>query len=158
MKTISGIILMIVMLLTSGTVTSQDLYSAVAEGDLVAVKEILAENPEMLNLKNENEFTPINLACESGQAGVVDYLLKQGADPYIGDRENSMPLHLAAISGSIESIDLLLDHGVDINIVDENDMTPLLINLSKASYTFVLFISVSELFLPCMKSCIPSIL
>jgi len=132
MKTISGIILMIVMLLTSGTVTSQDLYSAVAEGDLVAVKEILAENPEMLNLKNENEFTPINLACESGQAGVVDYLLKQGADPYIGDRENSMPLHLAAISGSIESIDLLLDHGVDINIVDENDMTPLLFAFSRA--------------------------
>lgn len=111
--------------------SAQDIYEAVVNGDLVMVKEILAENPDLLNEKNADDLTPLNLACERGQAGIVDLLLKQGADPYLGDRENSQPIHLAAISGSIECMDLLLAHDVDIDIEDENGMTALLFALSR---------------------------
>ncbi|MCK5337159.1 MAG: hypothetical protein KAJ50_00055, partial [Bacteroidales bacterium] len=63
----------------TGNIFSQDIYEAVANGDLVMVKEILVENPELLNAKNAGELTPLNLACERGQAGITDFLLKQGA-------------------------------------------------------------------------------
>ncbi len=115
----------------TGNIFSQDIYEAVANGDLVMVKEILVENPELLNAKNAGELTPLNLACERGQAGIVDFLLNQGADPYLGDRENSQPIHLAAISGSIECMDLLLGRGVDIDLQDDFGMTPLLFALSR---------------------------
>ncbi|MEN8225662.1 MAG: ankyrin repeat domain-containing protein [Bacteroidota bacterium] len=131
MKTISGIIFMVVMLALSVTMSSQDLYQAVADGDLVLVKELLTKNPDLLNAKNADAFTPLNMACERGQAGATEKLLALGADPYIGDNENSMPIHLAAISGNVECIDLLLNHGVDINIQDDNGMTPLLFALSR---------------------------
>lgn len=132
MKTLSGIVVLILfMLVSAGTASSQDIYEAVANGDLLQVKEILLENPDLLNVKNDGELTPLNLACESGQAGIVEFLLKHGADPYIGDAENSMPIHLAAISGSIESLDLLLDHDIDIDIEDDNGMTALLFALSR---------------------------
>lgn len=113
------------------SVSAQDIYEAVTNGDLVMVKEILAENSDLLNEKNSNDLTPLNLACERGQAGIVDFLLNQGADPYLGDRENSQPIHLASISGSIECMDLLLDKGVDINLQDDFGMTPLLFALSR---------------------------
>ena len=131
MKKLSGFILILISLSFALTLHAQDINQAITDGDLVLVKEILTTTPELLNEKNADALTPLNLACERGQAGIVDLLLKQGADPYIGDNENSMPLHLAAVSGSIESIDLLLDFGVDIDLQDENDMTPLLFALSR---------------------------
>jgi len=141
MKTMSKLcVLACLFMLFIGSASSQDIYQAVADGDLVLVKEILATNPELLNEKNADEMTPLNLACERGQAGVVDLLLKKGADPYLGDLENSMPIHLAAISGSIESFDLLLDHGVDIDIEDDNGMTALLFAGSRRQITIAEYI------------------
>ena len=131
MKTLKNIMICLLLIPSTCLMQAQDLNEAVASGDLVLVKKLLEGDPSLLNQKNADAFTPLNLACERGQAGVADYLIKQGADPYIGDRENSMPLHLAAISGSIECIELLLDKGVDINLVDDNGMTPLLFALSR---------------------------
>lgn len=132
MKTMSRLsVLMFLFLICLGSVSSQDLYEAVANGDLVLVKDLLTKNPELLNEKNDDELTPLNLACERGQAGVTDFLLKQGADPYLGDRENSQPIHLAAVCGSIECMDLLLDHGIDIDLQDDFGMTPLLFAASR---------------------------
>jgi len=134
MKILSGLLIMMMLLAGAGTLNSQDLYQAVSDGDLLLVKQLLEKSPEMLNEKNADALTPLNLACERGQAGIVDFFLKKGADPYLGDNENSMPIHLAAISGSLESIDLLLKHGVDINIQDDNGMSALLFALSRRSW------------------------
>ena len=136
MKTIRGniVLFFVLILMAVNHAGAQDIYLAVANGDMLQVKEILEENPDLLNARNENELTPLNLACERGQAGIVDFLLKNGADPYLGDRENSMPIHLAAVSGSLEAIDLLLDQGVDIDIQDENGMTPLLFAISRRNW------------------------
>lgn len=122
--------LIILMIISSG-LSAQDINDAIINGDLTQVKEILAEKPELLNQKNADELTPINLACERGQAGIVDFLLEMGADANIGDRENSQPIHLAATSGSIESLDLLFAHGVDIDTRDDFGMTPLLFAMSR---------------------------
>jgi len=54
-----------------------------------------------------------------------------GADPTIGDNENSQPIHLAAVSGSIPILDMLLEKNVDIETKDINQMTPMLFAVSR---------------------------
>lgn len=114
--------------------SAQELDQAIRDGDMLLVKELLAADPGLLDKKNDDALTPLNLACEQGQAGIVDLLLEAGADPYIGDNENSMPLHLAAISGSLEALDRLLDEGVGIDIQDDNGMTALLFAISRRTW------------------------
>ncbi len=110
---------------------SQDIYTAVAEGNVDLTRQLLEKEPGLLNLRNTDLLTPLNLAAERGQSEVAALLLSLGADPTIGDRENSQPVHLAAISGSIPVMDMLLEKGVDIDTKDMNLMTPLLFAASR---------------------------
>jgi cytohesin len=112
-------------------VLSQDIYSAVAEGNVELTRQYLEEGPGLLNQRNSDLFTPLNLAAERGQTEVAALLLGMGADPTIGDRENSQPIHLAAISGSVPILDLILGKGIDIDTRDINLMTPLLFAASR---------------------------
>lgn len=110
---------------------SQDIYTAVSDGNVEMVRQSLEKDPGLLNLKNKDLLTPLNLAADRGQFEVAALLLKMGADPSVGDNENSQPIHLAAISGSIPIVDLLLGKGVDIDTRDFNQMTPLLFATSR---------------------------
>lgn len=125
------IVLVIVFMITGMSLFSQDIYQAVRDGNTQLVEKFLDKNPELLNAKNEDGLTPLNLAAEKGQLEVTKLLLKKGADPLIGDNENSVPIHLAAISGSIPIADLLLNNGVDIDTKDDNGLTALHFALSR---------------------------
>lgn len=120
------LVLVILSILASMfTARSQDIYDAIEQDDAESVKLIIAEHAELLNQRNEVFKTPLNFAAELGKAGMARILLDLGADPYIGDRENSMPIHMAAISGNVETVDLFLDNGMDVDTRDLNEMTPL---------------------------------
>ena len=125
------IILLICLSIATTVLFGQDIDQAITEGNVTLVKELIAKDATLLNAKNQAALTPLNLAAEHGQVEVVALLLQLGADPYIGDNENSMPMHLAAISGSIEIVEMLRDKGVDIDIPDDNGMTALLFAMSR---------------------------
>jgi ankyrin repeat protein len=63
-------------------------------------------------------FTPLLMASERGYAGVIDVLLKAGADPKIATSSGTTPLMFAAASGQTEAVRLLLDKGVDVNAAE----------------------------------------
>jgi ankyrin repeat protein len=116
---------------------SQDIFSAVAEGNVELTRSLLEKDPGLLNLRNQDLLTPLNLAAERSQVEVAALLINMGADPAIGDRENSQPIHLASISGSIPILDLLLEKGVDIETKDINLMTPLLFAASRGQVEMI---------------------
>jgi ankyrin repeat protein/L-ascorbate metabolism protein UlaG (beta-lactamase superfamily) len=128
---LSMIMALTMILMASLPANSQDIYSAVAGGDVQKTREYLEKDPDLLNRRNADLLTPLNLAAERGQTEVAEFLLEMGADPLAGDNENSQPIHLAAVNGHIPVLDLLLDHGVDINARDDNQMTPLLFAVSR---------------------------
>jgi len=99
------IILSLCLFFAVTAIFAQDVYQAVTEGNVKLVKELIAKDPGLLDAKNQDALTPLNLAAEQGQLEVAAVLLELGADPYLGDNENSMPIHLAAISGSIRIVD-----------------------------------------------------
>lgn len=132
--TIRFIVLAIVLTVAGTSVYSQDIYQAVEEGNTHLVEKYLQKSPELLNQKNADALTPLNLAARDGQLAVAELLLEKGADPLLGDNENSGPIHLAAINGSIPMIDLLVKHGVSMDVQDDNGLTALHFALSRRQF------------------------
>jgi ankyrin repeat protein/L-ascorbate metabolism protein UlaG (beta-lactamase superfamily) len=132
MKTTMRFIVLAIALTIAGTsVFSQDIYEAVKAGNTEKVAKYLQKDPGLLNSKNPDALTPLNLAAQDGQIEVAQFLLKKGADAELGDNENSGPIHLAAIGGHKGVVDLLLKHGVSIDSRDDNGLTPLHFALSR---------------------------
>ena len=120
-----------------------------AHHDLPRVKELLAEQPELLNENAEWIETPLQAAAHVGNREIADYLLGQGAPldictaamfgnadavhEFLADNpeeaqatgsHNIPVLYFAAISGSIEVAEILHHAGSPVN-VEEGVMSPL---------------------------------
>src|SRR5579871_6453429 len=65
------------------------------------------------NVKAANRYgvNSLFLACQNGNAYLVEQLLKAGADPNAGATENETALMTAARAGALDAAKILLDHG-----------------------------------------------
>jgi ankyrin repeat protein len=104
-----------------------DLFAAAALGRGGIVETSLAENPDGVNQRSFDGWTPLHLASFFGHPDVVEILLVRGAD--INARSaNSMtntPLHAAVAGGRVEAALALIDAGAEVNAADGGGHTPL---------------------------------
>jgi acyl-homoserine-lactone acylase len=105
--------------------TSEEIYKAAAEGDLVKVKELVERDPELVKAKNEDNETPLHGAAAAGHPKIVEYLLVKGADIDARNVDNQNPLLHAAYSGKAQVLQLLLDKGADFEQPDRYGRTVL---------------------------------
>ena len=61
------------------SVSDVELCNIAYEGKLSLVKKTVQENEGLVRQKDKNQRTALHWACSSGQHGVVDFLLNQGA-------------------------------------------------------------------------------
>jgi len=124
-----------------------DLFTAIRSGDLERVRSLLAQDPALVNQRNERGHTPVLIAQYHHKRDVVQELLAHGpeldvfdaccvgrtarvaelldADPVLLDAYNSdgfFPLGLAAFFGHPETVRLLLTRGADLTAVARNPM------------------------------------
>ncbi|XP_059494436.1 DNA-binding protein RFXANK isoform X2 [Stegostoma tigrinum] len=102
------------------------IHQLAAQGDLAQLMSNLQQGSSLLNIADEQGFTPLMWAAAFGEMAVVRFLLQMGADPHTLAKERESTLSLASIQGYTDIVQLLLDHGVDVNIYDWNGGTPLL--------------------------------
>jgi ankyrin repeat protein len=120
----------------SGTMTTLEMVKQLADhGANLNVRMTRKVNTLLTNL-NTRGATAFMMAARTGDAELMRYLAKLGADPNIGNEDNSTPLMAAAGLGtkapgedpgteeeSIEAIQVALDLGGNINAIDSKGET-----------------------------------
>ncbi len=90
-----------------------DIHIAARDQDLKKLKQIIAKNPEKVNLPIESlGATTLMIACASGNETAVKVLVSKGADLNCADNDGNTAFTLAA-STPIKKY--LLEHGADEN-------------------------------------------
>jgi len=121
-----------------------DLGMACATGNLARVRELLDQDPSLVNkVSDYNGYytgcgAPIKNAAASGHIEIVRLLLERGADPNLpeeGIAPDGHALHSAVVRGHIEIVRLLLKHGAHPNVEVESSADTLSAALASAGYS-----------------------
>lgn len=78
-----------------------------------------------INSKDGLGYTPLHYACWFDQAGIIDTLIKNGANVNATNGAGLTPLHTAAVFGHNRCVARLLIYDADPSIADEDGHTPL---------------------------------
>jgi ankyrin repeat protein len=91
---------------------------------------ILAANPSIVDVRETNGNTLLNLVTAFGNLIVLRELLSVGADPNIANDRGWTPLHQAVVKNSVPMIDALVDAGASATVSAHGDGgTPLAVAL-----------------------------
>lgn len=104
-----------------------NIFEAAAAGRLDRVRELLDQDPDLIDAIAPDGFQPLGLACFFGHEEVVAFLLERGAavDSPSHNPMKVMPLHSAVAARSLEITRMLLERGAPVNAVQADNFTPL---------------------------------
>jgi len=105
------------------------LMLCVLNNDLENASSYISE----INAKNSEEWTALHIACRNSKTfsseEMVDFLLKNGADPNAKNNNDCTPLHWASFysntGSSLATVEALLRNGADPNAKACDNYTPL---------------------------------
>ncbi|WP_100637936.1 ankyrin repeat domain-containing protein [Marinobacter salexigens] len=104
--------------------SGSDLYRAAAEGDFDAVSKLTTSGAPLNTLTGNG--TPLMAAVRAKADRVVWYLLSQGANPDLAERDQVTPLIVASGQGDRRLTRLLLSAGAKVNAEDLQGYTPVM--------------------------------
>lgn len=102
-----------------------NIFDAVAHGTVEDVRHLLEEKGADVNIKDENDYTPLHVAAQKGKLEIAKELLSHKANANARDIENLTPLHIAVGNRNVEVAKVLISARSDVNAQDKNGMTPL---------------------------------
>jgi ankyrin repeat protein len=130
---------------------ARSMHELVTEGNLQAMQEAFARDPESVNQLNESGLPPLYTAALYRNQEAVEFLLEHGAEvdifacAYLGKatdaknllkqspdmaraaaRNGMTALHYAARAGHFDVVDVLLRYHADVNARDDRDATALM--------------------------------
>ena len=94
-------------------------------GIIKAVREIVQEWPDIVNVSDFKQQTPLMLAAHNKDYETVEVLLKANADTDLRDFTGRTALHSSAASRCLKSASLLLEFGCDGKVVNVDGSTAL---------------------------------
>lgn len=103
-----------------------DIHDAIQAGNLETVKQLLAQNPDLIENTDEGGMTPLLTAASEGKLDILKYLIANKADLSAVNDRRSTALHLAAFGGHPKVAEYLLTLDVDINAKNAGGFTPLI--------------------------------
>lgn len=105
--------------------SQESIFTIARSGNVEQVKELLKTQPNCINQKNVDGYTPLILACYRSNNEVAAFLIENGALI----NENSpmgTALMAAIVKGNNEIVRLLLQNNADVNVTDNQGITPLI--------------------------------
>src|SRR5690348_1207832 len=82
-------------------------------GKTTLLRNLIESNPELLEIRNDQQQTALYLATKNQKYDTVHFLLEIGADVNIQEYEKWTPLHRAAYDDNIELVELLMKKGAN---------------------------------------------
>jgi len=97
------------------------------EADRNRIAALLLEYGARVDATINHGDTPLHCAVATDNVGLVQLLLKNGADPNIQQAQGMTPLHFAFSAGKdrMQVVRLLLSHSADSSVTDEYGRTPM---------------------------------
>ena len=85
-----------------------------------------------INAPMNGKYTPLMMACRSQHVRLVNFLLQQGANVHLKDKDGKTALHFACQSlswkpASCDLLNCLTENGADINALRKDNVTPLMV-------------------------------
>nr|WP_315026186.1 ankyrin repeat domain-containing protein [uncultured Chryseobacterium sp.] len=103
---------------------TKSIFDIARSGSVDEVKELMKQNPEVINQVNENGFSPLILACYRGNVEVAKFLIDHVKDVNYKSKEGTALAGLA-VKYNRELAESLLKKNADPNIADTTGYTPL---------------------------------
>ena len=94
-------------------------------GEIIAMVDLLLKQGVDVDVRNENEATPLHVAARYDNLVLVVHLVAKGADLEAENKHKATPLHNASREGSREVVSYLIHAGSDIDAMTEDEDTPL---------------------------------
>jgi ankyrin repeat protein len=103
---------------------AKSIFDIARSGTVSEVKELMKQNPDIINQTNESGFSPLILACYKGNAEVAEFLIDHVKDVNYKSQEGTA---LAGLSVKYNKVlvEHLLKKNADPNIADVTGSTPL---------------------------------
>lgn len=122
-------ILLIISIFLSFSVASaqekaKSIFDIARTGTLAEVKDLMKQDPDIINKINENGFSPLILACYRGNTEVAKFLMDHVKDVNYKSQEGTALAGLS-VKYNKELTTYLLSKNADPNIADSTGATPL---------------------------------
>lgn len=114
-------------ILKENIINKLDIFGAIKNNDLEAVKLILLSMDNLDTIKLKDSNTPLLMAVKEGKKDIVELLLKFGANVNIKNRDGLFPLAIATYNNLDDIVELLLENGANVNDQEVDGDTPLMI-------------------------------
>ncbi|KAJ9574723.1 hypothetical protein L9F63_008093, partial [Diploptera punctata] len=90
-----------------------------AENASIACADIIiAAAPDLVDVRDEDGYTPLHLAVIAGNRQLIKFLLAKNADVNCLDYERHSVVHWATVCGEVEALELVLDAGANPSTPD----------------------------------------
>ena len=97
------------------------IFAPTFHGKVARVKELLNEDPTLVEVRDAKGLTPLHVAASRGQHEVAQLLIDYGADVTGPSTEDQWtPLVFAAYRGHLEAVKVLVKNGAGVTAADGN--------------------------------------
>jgi ankyrin repeat protein len=104
---------------------AKSIFDIARTGTVSEVKELMKQNPDIINQTNESGFSPLILACYRGNVEVAKFLMDNVKDINYKSQEGTALAGLS-VKYNKDLVEYLLKRKADPNIADTTGTTPLI--------------------------------
>ncbi|WP_341816351.1 ankyrin repeat domain-containing protein [Wolbachia endosymbiont (group A) of Nomada goodeniana] len=132
---------------SKNTISKSSILHLIAKnGDAKTIENILTRiDPKKLsiiiNARDQFNRTPLHVAAARNDRGIVEHLVKNGADVDAIDNSGWTPIQMPAASNQLEIVECLVKNNANVNIPDSYGITPLYRAVEKSSFKVVKYLA-----------------
>jgi hypothetical protein len=97
----------------NAAVTADDVFAALAQGDMARIVFCLKAKPELANARDKRGQTPLHVAAQKGMADTTRLLVNMGADPTLTNADGKTAAEIARDNGARSVLQILQEKAAE---------------------------------------------